>query len=132
MKKTLVVVSLGLASLCWAQGEQELQPIMKNVAATSGKARKDVEAKAGPDVAKDAQQLQEIYKQIGAFFTARKMDDAVKIAHDAEASAKDLAAAATAGDAEKMDAAMKAVGGSCGSCHMAHRDKAADGSYKIK
>jgi len=127
----MVVAALGLTSVCFAEGEETLQPWMKGIAGASGKTRKDVEAKATADIAKDGADLQALYKQIGDFFAKRGgMDDAVKIARGGEAAAKDLAAAGS--DEEKIGAAMKTIGGSCGGCHMVHRDKAADGSYKIK
>lgn len=127
---TMAAAMLGLASLCFAEGEETLQPLMKSIAATAGKMRKDAEAKSAPDLAKDGADLQALYKQIGDFFAKRGgMDDAVKIARDAEMASKDLAAG---GSEEKTMAAMKTIGGSCAGCHMAHRDKAADGTYKIK
>jgi cytochrome c556 len=135
MKKLWIAMGLvACASLCFAEGEEAmLQPLMKSAGATSGKMRKDGEAKANADVAADAKQLAGIFKQIGEVFTKRGgMDDAVKLASNGEMAANDLAAAAGAGDAVKMDASMKAVGAVCGSCHSAHREKGADGAFKIK
>ena len=43
-----------------------------------------------------------------------------------------LATAAYAGDAEKAKTALDAVNNGCKSCHDAHREKIAEGKYRIK
>ena len=133
--KKVVVLSLMfvLAALCFAAGEEVLQPLMKSNAAVNGKMRKAAAAKAHADVANDAKELQGNFKQIGEFFEKRGgMADAVKIARDAENASKDLAAAAAAGNEQGIADGVKAVGGACGACHMAHRNTNADGTYSIK
>jgi hypothetical protein len=131
MKKYVIaVIGLSMASFCFAEGEADLQPLMKSVVAANGKLRKDAEAKASADITKDAEQLEATYKQIAAVFAKLKMDDAVKIAHSGEAAAKDLTTSSA--DPDKVDASVKAIGATCGSCHMVHREKTADGTYKVK
>jgi len=135
MKKHIVLPSLlalGMAFCVYAQTEADFQGWMKDVAATNGKTKKAVADKSGADVATNAQHLEGIFKEVGAFFAKRGgADDAVAIAKKGETAAHDLAAAGTANDAEKMAAAAATVGSTCGACHMAHRDGAA-GAYKIK
>jgi cytochrome c556 len=53
-----------------------------------------------------------------------------KTAQDASATLK---TAAAAGNWAEADAAMKTLGGTCASCHTAHRgEKTSDGRYSIK
>jgi len=133
MKKYIITaLMLGVASLAFAEGEAELQPHMKMLAGTAGKARKDVEAKNNADVAKGAATLQATFKQVSAFFAKANIADAVKMANDGDAAAGELAAAATAGNAEGITAAMGKVGATCGGCHKVHREQVAEGQYKIK
>jgi hypothetical protein len=135
MTKTLAF--LCTAFLCaspfaFAQNEQELPSIMKGLAVQLGKARKDAAAKANTDLGADAQQLEDSYKKVGAILTKLKIADAAKMAKANELAAKDLGAAAKAGDAVKIDASLATINSGCGSCHMAHREKNDDGTYRIK
>lgn len=131
--KPLILGSLLLsATFALAQDASEMPALMKGIGATNGSLRKNIEAKQGPDAAKDAQKLAEIYKQVGAYFAKTNTDDAVTIAKSGETAAMDVSAAATAGDFEKAAASSKAIGGTCGPCHMAHREKLESGGYKIK
>ena len=135
MKKHILVPSLlalGMALCVFAQTEADYQGWMKDIAATAKKGRDAVQSKSGADAAAAGQHLEMIYKQVGAFFAKRGgADDAVQIARKGETAAHDLAAAGTANDADKMAASMQTINGTCGGCHMAHREGAA-GAYKIK
>ena len=135
MKKHLILPSLlalGMAVCVFAQSEADYQGWMKDVAATAGKARKAVMEKNGADAATAGQHIEMIYKEVGAFFAKRGgADDAVQIAKKGETAAHELAAAGAANDADKMASSMQAINGTCGACHMAHREGAA-GAYKIK
>lgn len=135
MKKHVVLPSLlalGMAFCVFAQSEADFQGWMKDVAATNGKTKKAVTEKSGADVAANAQHLEGIFKEVGAFFAKRGgADDAVGMAKKAETAAHDLAAAGTANDADKMASAAAALGGTCGGCHMAHRE-GQPGAFKIK
>ena len=106
--------------------------LMKTTSATMGSLRKNLEAKQGPDAAKDAQKLADVYKQVGAYFAKANADDAVKLAKSGETAATELASAATAGNMDQAAADAKTIGGTCGPCHAAHREKLEGGGYKIK
>jgi hypothetical protein len=51
---------------------------------------------------------------------------------DAENGFKEVAQLAAAGKFDEASAALMKTQANCGGCHMAHREKAADGSWKIK
>jgi hypothetical protein len=134
MTKTIVVpglLAVGFALCLVAQSEADYAGWMKDVAATKGKVTKGIAAKQNAEVATDAEHLAGVFKQVGAFWAGRNVSDAVTIAMNAETAANDLAAAAKAGDDAKMQASLKAVNGTCGACHMAHRE-GTGGNFKIK
>ena len=127
----LVCLATSLATVAMAE-DQEFVGWMKKTGGTVGKLRKEVEAKAYPDVAKDATTLAEIFKDVEAYFAKSHTDDAVAMSQSAQAVAKQLANAASAGDADAVANTMKGVQASCAGCHGAHREKLPEGGYKIK
>ena len=88
--------------------------------------------KTGTEAVGNAEQLGKVYENMIAFWRQRNAADAVKWSEEGKAASTQLASAAHSGDAEAASAAFKALGGTCRSCHQAHREKTADGKYKIK
>jgi hypothetical protein len=134
MKKRTLVVSLflGLTAMAWAQDEDAYKGWMKATAPAVGAVRKNLEAKANDAVAADAKKLEEIFAHSAEFWTKKGVTDAAGWSKDAQAAAAKTATAAAAGDTEAAAAAFKGVTTSCKGCHDVHREKAADGSYKMK
>jgi hypothetical protein len=112
--------------------DADLKAAMKTAGGASGKLRKEVEAKAFADIAKDAATLQGAFKQMEDYFAKAGTADAVKWSQDGGAAAGELAKAATAENAEQVTASLKAASATCGACHTAHREKLPEGGYKIK
>lgn len=134
MLKTIIVpglAALALAVCLVAQTEADYPGWMKDVGATKGKITKGIAAKQNADVATDATHLAGVFKQVGAFWAGRNTSDAVTLSKTAETAANDLATAAKAGDEAKMQSSLQAINGTCGACHMAHRE-GSPGSFKIK
>ncbi len=99
--------------------------MMKDVNDTNGKLRK------GVDVEANAKHLVELAKQVDAFWSTKS--DAAKQSSTAMlAGANDLANAVAANDADAIKSASRMIGGSCKSCHDAHREKISATEYKIK
>jgi len=67
-----------------------------------------------------------------AYWQARNTDDGVRYSLDATYGLAQVDVLASQGKFDEAGAALKTAQASCGGCHMAHRDKAADGSWKIK
>ena len=124
---TLVLASSGLA-----QDEAEFAKWMKSIAGTMGSMRKHFEAKEAPDAAKDAEKVSSLFKDVEAYYAKSNTEDAVKFAHNAQLAANETAEAAKSGDLEKAGVSAKAIGGTCMPCHSAHREKDAEGHYKMK
>ncbi len=118
--------------MSWAQDEDAYKSLMKATPPAVGGVRKNLEAKSMDAVVEDAKKLEHIFGESAEFWTKKGGADAVGWSKDAQAAASKVASAAAAGDAEGAAAAFKGVTGSCKGCHEAHREKLADGSYKIK
>lgn len=115
-----------------AQDEAEFPKWMKATGGAMGNLRK-MESKTGDEAVANAQKVATVYEQMEGYWAKRPdAADAVKLSQDGKTAALELVAAAKANDAEKAGAAFRTVSGTCKGCHDAHREKAADGSYKIK
>ncbi len=133
MKSKETVLVLLIAGAITAVGEEypEFVAMMKMTGSATDALRK-MEKKTGPQAMHAAERLGSAYEQMLPFWRQRNAVDAVKITEAGKAAAAEMAAAAYGGDAEKADEAFKAIGGTCKSCHEAHREKLADGKYHIK
>jgi len=129
---TLFCLGAALAAGAYAQDQGEFSAWMKTTGGTVGKLRKEIDAKAFPDAAKDAATLHDVFKHVEDYFAKTNTDDAVKMAQAAGTASQKLADAAGASDADGAAASLKAIQGTCGGCHMAHREKLPEGGYKIK
>ena len=139
IKKFLLVVVLACASFSGRSlqaaeplDEKALQKLMKEVGDTSKRFRKTQDDKNSAQMAKDATPLAEIYKETVGFWKGRKIDDAMKWSQESETVAKATAAAAREENWDKVKTSLQGLMKNCKSCHDAHREKLADGSYRIK
>lgn len=130
MRKVLVMVValLAISPVVRAQTDPEFVGWMKGISAANGSLRKNVEAKMNTEAAADATKIADFLGKVKAHFDA-KQSHAGMMAGEAQAAFAKVADAARAGDATE---ALKTAGATCGACHNAHREKAADGSYIIK
>lgn len=131
--RIMFAVLMGIAAgVVMAQSEGDFQGWMKQVAANNGKLKGGVEAKDAAAVTTSAKALEDAFKQVEAFFVARGgAADAVALAKGAHMAAAALPGQASAGNWDGAAASAGTIGSSCGSCHMAHRMKGANG-YQIK
>lgn len=98
---------------------------MKEQGELSGKIRKGVEVEAS------AKRMAALYKDVETFWAKRSAVGASST-KEGHAAALALAKAAAAGDQSAIAAASKQLGGTCRSCHDAHREKISDTAYKIR
>ena len=105
---------------------------MKEVSATNGNLKQEIAGKANQEVGSDAQKLEAIFKEVQAFFAKRNTADAVALAEGMTTASHELSVAAAAGNSEGEDAALKKLGSGCAGCHSVHREKLAEGGFKIK
>ena len=115
-----------------AQDDADYQKWMKTIGATSGSLRKNLDAKDGAAVAAAAKKLREAFDQVHDFWHKKGVDDAMKLAMTAGDGFREVAEQAAAAKFDDASTALKKASATCAACHSAHREKAADGSWKIK
>lgn len=134
MRRYLLPVSfccLIAVGLLPAQDDAELSKAMKTIGKSMNNL-KGMETKTGPEAVANAEKLVASYQTTATYWSAKSVDDASKWTQESLTHAQDLLAAAKAGEQDKAAAAYKDLGGGCRTCHEAHREKLADGSYKVK
>ena len=134
MRTTVILVGglLLLSLAVWAQDDAEYQSWMKSNNANVASLRMNLAAKSGDAAAADAKKLQDTFTQVHAYWQKKSVSDATQFAMDAENGFKEVGQLAAAGKFDEASAALMKTQANCGGCHMAHREKAADGSWKIK
>ena len=132
-------LTLGTLLSCaamWAQADKtdfpEYQGWMKSNAATAADLTKNLTAKDGAAAHTDVRKLQENLAMVMAYWQARNVPDAVRFALDVTYGLAQVDVFVNQGKFDEAAAALKTAQASCGGCHMAHREKAADGSFQIK
>ena len=124
----LMAVGVGL----FAQEGSELETWMKTINGANGSLRTNLKAQSGEAASADAKKVADALEHVHGYFAAKHVDDAAKFAADARDGYKMVADQAAAGKFEEATASLRAAGANCGGCHSAHREKGADGSYKVK
>ena len=125
---TTVILGAGLAILVLAQVDPQYQTWMKTAGANTAALKKALDAKSASDAGTAAKTLDGVFGEVAEYWEKRGgAPDAVGFAKDAQAAAKDIAE--SQGDASTS---FGKLGAACKNCHAAHREKAEDGTWKIK
>ncbi len=134
MKHVVLLTScfLFLAVAVSAQQEAEYQNWMQTIRATVGSLGENLEAKSGDAAAADATKLAEVFGQVHTFWNQKNTSDAMKFAMDAQSGFQEVAQLASAGKIDEASEATTKARTNCGGCHRAHRERDADGAWKIK
>ena len=123
-------------AVMWAQADKndfpEYQGWMKSNAATVAELNRNLTAKDGDASHTNVRKLQENLAMVMAYWQARNVPDAVRFALDGTYGLAQVDVLINQGKFDDAAAALKTAQGACAGCHMAHRDKAADGSFQIK
>jgi hypothetical protein len=82
--------------------------------------------------AADAKTLSDLFKQVQAYWEAKKVDDAVMFSKMAVQAADDTVKNSTTMNMTALAENQKAMQSACAGCHMAHRERLPDGTFKIK
>lgn len=134
MKRTFC--RLLAAGLCWATmalaaDDKDFQTWMKTAGGTIGGLKKALDAKNNGEAAQAARKLEDVFSHVEMYMTEQKVQDGAGYARDAGSAAKQIAAAADAGNASDAGAGFSKLGGACKSCHDAHREKV-EGGFRFK
>ena len=132
----LTLGTLLLGAAMWAQADKtdfpEYQGWMKSNAATVAELNRNLTAKAGDASHTNVRKLQENLAMVMAYWQSRNIADGVRFALDGTYGLAQVDVLVNQGKFDEAAAALKTAQGACAGCHMAHRDKAADGSFQIK
>jgi cytochrome c556 len=129
----LVLCAVFVSGAAQAQNPPaEYQGWMKSNAATIADLNKNLTAKAATPVATDVRTIRENLAKIAIYWRVRNVNDGPKFALDADNALAKIAQLAAAGKFDEASATVKSVQANCAGCHMAHQEKAADGSFRIK
>jgi hypothetical protein len=128
----LAGVTTLLAAGALAQSDSDYQMWMKTNIATAQALPKDIAAKDGKAVSADGQKLDGILKQVEDFWQKRNVPDAVNFAKQAQLAAEAISKAGDAGNLDQATAEIKNLQANCMGCHMAHRERTPEGTFKIK
>ena len=127
-----VAALLGMTLLANEKPSEAYSKAMKDIQATQMALRTAVTAKDYDAIGKGAATIKASFATAETFWTAKKVDDAIAASKAGGKAATDLAAAATAKNDEGIAAATRALTMTCAGCHMAHRERLADGTFEIK
>lgn len=105
---------------------------MKTVNATNGALRGHVTAKDYAGIEADAKALKGAFETTLKFWEEKKTEDAIGWSKGVLKAADDLEKGAKDKNDEAIGMAQKAIGGSCQTCHTAHRERMPDGTSMIK
>ena len=112
--------------------DADLDKIMKEVGSTVALLRKSVDGQNAETAKQQSDKLELLFEDVDDFFNARNVRDAADIADDAAEHADHVEDAADEKDFAKAAEHLKMLQSTCTACHGKYRDKAADGSYRIK
>lgn len=120
MKRSILLISAisVFAALCSAQDDAAYIAAMKTVQPSVRALRTALPAKDNAAINAEGKKLADAFTTISAYWTAKKTDDAIKLAASAKAAATTLS---TSTDADAQTAALAALNATCMGCHSAHR-----------
>jgi hypothetical protein len=126
------VSAMGLVALAAEKPPPEYQNAMRAISGAQMSMRGNVKTKNYEGLAKDAAAMKAAFATVEQWWTARQTSDAIAAAKAAVKGASDLEVAANARNDEGITSAQQALGATCMSCHAAHRERLADGTFEIK
>ena len=112
--------------------DEQYDKVMKEVGPTAGALRKAIEGQNAELAKTNSTKIVQLFTDTHAFWTSRNVKEAAGIANDAVTHAKAVDAAIDAKDFAKAAEHAKAMQGTCAACHKQYRDKAPDGTWRIK
>jgi hypothetical protein len=96
---------------------------MKEIGSNNGMLGKAIQSGAAADAGKASAQLETLFKDVQAYWAAKKVDDATTFAANAVAAAQAISKAAAANDMMAATDARAKLASQCMGCHTAHREK---------
>ncbi|MCM3880041.1 MAG: hypothetical protein ND807_08035 [Vicinamibacterales bacterium] len=126
---SLAAVGTALAAI---GSEADYSAAMKEVGSTNGALGKAIASSSATDAAAASAKLEALFKDVNAYWTAKKVDDATTASASAIAAAQAISKAVAANDMAAATEARTKLGATCMACHTAHREKTPEGGWKMK
>jgi len=124
-----LILALALNVMAYQRSHPE---IMQAVVQTRTAVTENIEAGDAAATAASAMELQGLFQELVPIYERMNLNPAITLANEAAGIAGATAKAAKANDMEAAGASHGAIGKSCGGCHGQFREKAEDGSFRIK
>ena len=129
---SIMIIIAGIFGVVTASAQRRPHDqVMKDIQATFGSLKKNLDANNSSAAGGDATRLQELFGEIEAFWAALKTKDAVGFAKSAGTAAAAVGTAAQNNDIKAAQESYTAIQKNCGSCHSAHREQIATG-FRIR
>ena len=112
--------------------DADLDKLMKEIQTTVGALRKSIDGQNAELAKEQADKIESLFEEVDDFWNARNVRDAADTADDAAEHADHIEDAVDGKDFAKASEHMKLLQATCASCHGKYRDKAPDGSFRIK
>lgn len=105
---------------------------MKEIGQLNGVLGKSIKASDAAEGGKAAARMEILFKNIHGYWTDKKIADASTAAQTAVDSLQAVQKALSASDMTAAETARTTLAGTCMACHKEHREKLAEGGFKIK
>ncbi len=128
----VVLGSLGMLLFAAEKPPQDYQKAMKDLGAFAQGISKAVEAEDYDTVTKLANSAKDAFTVTESYWSKKSDADALKASQDGVKAAGDLGVTANLKSKEGAEYSAKVIRDLCAGCHMAHRERAADGTFEIK
>ena len=139
MRMHRLVAAMGTAFVCTLPAgasqstmtEEEYGAAMTEINFLVGDAELHIDARYWPELFEDIGKLRTQFEQVEAFWTARGTEEAAEFARQVLEGLSPIGTASDEKDSSAASAALRALRGTCQSCHDGFREPSADG-YRIK
>jgi len=105
---------------------------MKEIGQLNGVLNKSMKGGDAAEAGKAAARLEVLFKNINAYWSAKKVEDATTASQNVVTSLQGVQKALGANDMAAAETARAAIGANCMGCHTAHREKLPEGGFKMK
>ena len=105
---------------------------MKEIGQLNGVLGKAIKASDAAEGGKAAARMEILFKNIHGYWTDKKIADASSAAQTAVDSLQAVQKALSAGEMAAAETARTTLASQCMACHKEHREKLAEGGFKIK
>jgi cytochrome c556 len=130
---TLVVgVALATTGLRAQNKEVDLDATMKKVGPAFAALRKSIEGMDATAAKAQSEALENAFNAVERFFESKGKHDGHQWASDAKKAADTIEKAAGDSKWDEVKASAGNLGKACQTCHTTYREKAEDGSYRMK